>query len=146
MIHKWHDIRQHIYLQRIIPSIESDLYRQHHKQLWVRIHVSNIWNNLSQSYVRNVMTPAELTYLAVFWFSWTTVTQKSRLQCDFHYVSAGGAAVNELVIVWNLYNDIMSTLSNMGYEVHYTFRGIQNKRMLCLILWRSCVPTCSQDD
>lgn len=45
------------------------------------------------------MTPAELTYLAVFWFSWTTVTQKSRLQCHFHYVSAGSAAVNELVIV-----------------------------------------------
>lgn len=45
------------------------------------------------------MTPAQMTYLAVFWFSWTTVTQKSCLQCDFHYVSAGGAAVNELVIL-----------------------------------------------
>lgn len=48
------------------------------------------------------MTPAELTYQAIFCFNWATVTQKSCLQIDFHYVSTGGATENEPIVLRNL--------------------------------------------
>lgn len=51
-----------------------------------------------QNPVMDVMTPGVLTYQAVLCFNWTTVTQKPRLQVNFHYVSTGGAAENELII------------------------------------------------
>ena len=50
----------------------------------------------------NVTALCVLTYQPVLFFNWTAVTQKSRLQVDFHYVSTGGAAENELIILCNL--------------------------------------------
>lgn len=63
------------------------------------------------------MTPDELTYQAVFCFSWTTVTQKPRPQVDFHYVSTGGATENELIIFWNLCNDFKKNGVDMSHAI-----------------------------
>lgn len=86
----------------------------------------------SQSQIRNVKTPVTLTYQAVFCFNWTAVTQKPRLQVDFHYVSTGGAAENELIILWHLCNNINK--STWATQSNITISGvsywtIQNERI-----------------
>lgn len=45
------------------------------------------------------MTPAVHMYLAVFCLNGTAVAHQPPLQVDSHYVPAGGAAVDELIVL-----------------------------------------------